>query len=310
MKDWKVIISKLSGGGKAGQAWARVSQLLKERGVAFSEAFTEYQSHAIELTKEALRAGYRKILTLGGDGAIHEILNGVMTQTEVPSQEVTIAMIPVGSGNDWPRYHQIPLNDIDKAVDVIVADKEMVQDVVKVETINNGNPYTRYMVNIGGLGFDAQVCHLFEASKKKGKSGDAQYYKCLMQGFLWYKCPNFTVKVDGEPFYEGPAFSVALGNGRYCGGGMMETPKAVIDDGLLDLTVVKKLWKGKFLFATKRLFNGTVLDMKEVLHTRAKNTIEIEATPASFMEVDGEPVGCSPAKCTLIPAAVKVVTNL
>lgn len=310
MKDWKVIISKLSGGGKAGQAWARVSQLLKERGVAFSEAFTEYQSHAIELTKEALRAGYRKILTLGGDGAIHEILNGVMTQTEVPSQEVTIAMIPVGSGNDWPRYHQIPLNDIDKAVDVIVADKETVQDVVKVETINNGNPYTRYMVNIGGLGFDAQVCHLFEASKKKGKSGDAQYYKCLMQGFLWYKCPNFTVKVDGEPFYEGPAFSVALGNGRYCGGGMMETPKAVIDDGLLDLTVVKKLWKGKFLFATKRLFNGTVLDMKEVLHTRAKNTIEIEATPASFMEVDGEPVGCSPAKCTLIPAAVKVVTNL
>lgn len=310
MKDWKVIISKLSGGGKAGQAWARVSQLLKERGVAFSEAFTEYQSHAIELTKEALRAGYRKILTLGGDGAIHEILNGVMTQTEVPSQEVTIAMIPVGSGNDWPRYHQIPLNDIDKAVDVIVADKEMVQDVVKVETINNGNPYTRYMVNIGGLGFDAQVCHLFEASKKKGRSGDAQYYKCLMQGFLWYKCPNFTVKVDGEPFYEGPAFSVALGNGRYCGGGMMETPKAVIDDGLLDLTVVKKLWKGKFLFATKRLFNGTVLDMKEVLHTRAKNTIEIEATPASFMEVDGEPVGCSPAKCTLIPAAVKVVTNL
>lgn len=310
MKDWKVIISKLSGGGKAGQAWARVSQLLKERGVAFSEAFTEYQSHAIELTKEALRAGYRKILTLGGDGAIHEILNGVMTQTEVPSQEVTIAMIPVGSGNDWPRYHQIPLNDIDKAVDVIVADKEMVQDVVKVETINNGNPYTRYMVNIGGLGFDAQVCHLFEASKKKGKSGDAQYYKCLMQGFLWYKCPNFTIKVDGEPFYEGPAFSVALGNGRYCGGGMMETPKAVIDDGLLDLTVVKKLWKGKFLFATKRLFNGTVLDMKEVLHTRAKNTIEIEATPASFMEVDGEPVGCSPAKCTLIPAAIKVVTNL
>ncbi|MBR4213488.1 MAG: diacylglycerol kinase family lipid kinase [Bacteroidales bacterium] len=310
MKDWKVIISKLSGGGKAGQAWARVSQLLKERGVAFSEAFTEYQSHAIELTKEALRAGYRKILTLGGDGAIHEILNGVMTQTEVPSQEVTIAMIPVGSGNDWPRYHQIPLNDIDKAVDVIVADKEMVQDVVKVETINNGNPYTRYMVNIGGLGFDAQVCHLFEASKKKGKSGDAQYYKCLMQGFLWYKCPHFTVKVDGEPFYEGPAFSVALGNGRYCGGGMMETPKAVIDDGLLDLTVVKKLWKGKFLFATRRLFDGTVLEMKEVLHTRARNTIEIEATPASFMEVDGEPVGCSPAKCTLIPAAVKVVTNL
>ncbi len=310
MKDWKVIVSKLSGGGKAGQAWARVSELLTAKGVTYSESFTEYKYHAIELTKEALKAGYRKILTLGGDGAIHEILNGVMTQSEVPTQEVTIAMIPVGSGNDWPRYHQIPLKDLDAAVEVIVRGKEMIQDVVKVETINNGNPYTRYMVNIGGLGFDAQVCHLFEAAKKKGKSGDAQYYKCLMQGFLWYKCPHFTVKVDGEPFYEGPAFSVALGNGRYCGGGMMETPQAVIDDGLLDVTVVKKLWKGKFLFSVKRLFKGTILEMKEVIAARAKHTIEIDATPASFMEVDGEPVGCSPAKCTIIPSAVKVVTNL
>lgn len=310
MKDWKVIVSKLSGGGKAGQAWARVSELLTAKGVTYSESFTEYKYHAIELTKEALKEGYRKILTLGGDGAIHEILNGVMTQSEVPTQEVTIAMIPVGSGNDWPRYHRIPLKDLDAAVEVIVRGKEMLQDVVKVETINNGNPYTRYMVNIGGLGFDAQVCHLFEAAKKKGKSGDAQYYKCLMQGFLWYKCPHFSVKVDGELFYEGPAFSVALGNGRYCGGGMMETPQAVIDDGLLDVTVVKKLWKGKFLFSVKRLFKGTILEMKEAIAARAKNIIEIDATPASFMEVDGEPVGCSPAKCTIIPAAVKVVTNL
>ena len=310
MKDWKVIVSKLSGGGKVGQAWARVSELLTAKGVTYSESFTEYKYHAIELTKEALKEGYRKILTLGGDGAIHEILNGVMTQSEVPTQEVTIAMIPVGSGNDWPRYHRIPLKDLDAAVEVIVRGKEMLQDVVKVETINNGNPYTRYMVNIGGLGFDAQVCHLFEAAKKKGKSGDAQYYKCLMQGFLWYKCPHFSVKVDGELFYEGPAFSVALGNGRYCGGGMMETPQAVIDDGLLDVTVVKKLWKGKFLFSVKRLFKGTILEMKEAIAARAKNIIEIDATPASFMEVDGEPVGCSPAKCTIIPAAVKVVTNL
>ena len=310
MNDWKVIVSRLSGGGKAALAWAKVSELLRAKGITYSEVFTEYHYHAIELTREALREGYRRILTLGGDGAIHEILNGVMSQNEVPTSEVTIAMIPVGSGNDWPRYHHIPLNNIEQAVEVFASGKEMLQDVVKVETINNGNPYTRYMINIGGLGFDAQVCHLFEAAKKKGKSGDAQYYKCLMQGFLWYKCPRFTVRVDGEPFFEGEAFSVALGNGRYCGGGMMETPRAVIDDGLLDLTVVRKLWKGKFLFATKRLFDGTVLDMKEVLHTRARHTIEIEATPASFMEVDGEAVGCSPARCTMMPAAVKVITNL
>ena len=151
-------------GGKAGQAWARVSQLLKERGVAFSEAFTEYQSHAIELTKEALRAGYRKILTLGGDGAIHEILNGVMTQTEVPSQEVTIAMIPVGSGNDWLKSLGVP-HDIEKVVRLIAEGSSRMQDVISVHA-SDGR--TSCMSNVGGTGFDSQVCERVNARKERG----------------------------------------------------------------------------------------------------------------------------------------------
>ena len=178
MEEWKVIISRKSGGGKAGVAWDAIGEILKRRGVSFSTSFTEYKYHAIELARKAVLEGYRKILTVGGDGAIHEILNGVMSQGEVPSSEVTLAAIPVGSGNDWPRLHGIPRN-FEAAVDVLVKGRTMVQDVARVESVMDGKPFVRYMINIGGLGFDSYVCYLFEESKKKGRSGDIQYLRCL-----------------------------------------------------------------------------------------------------------------------------------
>lgn len=307
MTDWKVIISSRSGGGKAGQIWCKVAESLKKKGISFSEAFTEYQSHAIELAKQAIRDGYRKILAVGGDGAVHEILNGIMGQTEVPSTEVTLAIVPVGSGNDWARLHKIP-HDLEKAADVIAAGRTVVQDIVQVETINGGNPFKRFMLNIGGFGFDAQVCHLFEQAKKKGRYGDAQYLKCLIKGFLFYKCPSFDIKIDGKPFFSGKALSVAIGNGKYCGGGMMQTPAAVCDDGLMDITVVRQLWKLKFISKIKCLYDGSIYDIDEVSAGRGKK-FEIKAAPATFVEADGEAVGITPATLTIIPGAINVITN-
>jgi len=307
MKDWKVIISSKSGGGKAAQIWSKVAESLVKKGVSFSEAFTEYQSHAVEIAKQALKEGYRKILAVGGDGAIHEILNGIMQQQEVPSSDITLAIVPVGSGNDWARFHKIP-SDVSKAAEVIANGKTCTQDIVKVESIKGGNPRTGYMLNIGGLGFDAQVCHLFEEAKKKGKCGDSQYLKCLIKGFLWYKCPFFKIKVDDKPFFEGKALSVAIGNGKYCGGGMMQTPAAIIDDGLIDITVIKQLWKPKFIFEVKRLYDGTIYDLKETLAAKGRKIV-LESSPASFVEADGESVGTTPVTLSIIPGALKVITN-
>lgn len=308
MEDWKVIVSKKSGGGKAFEEWPGIRKLLLSKGFKFSEAFTDHRFHATELAREAIADGYRKILAVGGDGAIHEILNGVMEQSEVPSTDITLGIIPVGSGNDWSRLYDIP-KEHDKAVEAVARGKAVMQDVVCVDTMLDGSPSKKYMMNIGGLGFDAQVCHLFDLEKLKGHSGDAQYLKCLMKGFLWYKCPHFQVYVDGEPFFEGPAFSVAIGNGKYCGGGMRQTPDAVPDDGLIDLTVIKRMSRLKAAFSVRRLLDGSIKKHSSVLAARGRK-IQIYASPASFMEVDGEAVGCSPATVTIIPSAIKVISNL
>ncbi|MBR5099795.1 MAG: diacylglycerol kinase family lipid kinase [Bacteroidales bacterium] len=307
---WHVIVSSRSGGGKARSDWPEISKLLQDRGISFSEHVTDHAYHAIELAREAVRQGYRKLLVIGGDGAIHEVLNGLYSQTEVPPSEVTLGLIPVGSGNDWSRLHRIPHNYAE-AVALIAdaADHTRVQDVARVHTRMDGKPYCRYMMNIGGLGFDSEVCHRFDLAKERGHAGDKQYLKSLLTGFLSYKPLRFRVAVDGEEFFRGTAFSVALGIGKYCGGGMMQTPEAIPDDGLIDVTVVGKLSKWKFLAKVPSLFKGTVFKHKEVSHTRGRE-VEISAAPYSYMEVDGEPVGITPVRIEVIPAGVQVISNL
>lgn len=307
---WRVIVSSRSGGGKARRDWPEIAKMLKARSIEFSEKITDHAYHAIELAREAVLEGFRKLLVLGGDGAIHEVLNGLYSQEEVSPSEVTLGLIPVGSGNDWSRLHKIP-SDYEAAVDLI-ADAERhtrVQDVARVDTLMDGKPYCRHMMNIGGLGFDSEVCHRFDLAKERGHAGDRQYLKSLLSGFLSYKCLKFKVSVDGQEFYRGPAFSVALGIGKYCGGGMMQTPEAIPDDGLIDVTVVGKVSKLQFLHKVPSLFRGDIFKNKEVIHTRGRQ-VDISAAPYSYMEVDGEPVGITPVHVAVIPAGVKVVSNM
>lgn len=308
--DWRVIVSSRSGGGKAAQEWPRIERLLTDRNITFSVEFTSHAYHAISLARDAVLSGFRRLLVIGGDGAIHEVLNGIYSQTEVNPSEVTVGLIPVGSGNDWARLHRIP-HDGEKAAGLIAEAeaRTRMQDVARVDTMMDGKPYSRYMMNVGGLGFDAEVIRRFDLAKAKGHAGDKQYLKSLVSGFFSYRMLKFRVAVDGQEFFRGPALSVALGIGKYCGGGMMQTPDAVPDDGLIDLTVVRAINKMKFLFKVPSLKSGKIFRNKEVIHTRG-TSVEISATPRSYMEVDGETVGITPVHVTLIPAGIRVVSNL
>lgn len=307
---WKVIVSSRSGGGKARHDWPEIANLLKAKSIEFIASITDHAYHAIELAREAVLSGFRKLLVVGGDGAVHEVLNGLYSQSEVSPSEVTVGLIPVGSGNDWSRLHRIPA-DYGRAVDLIAEAgvRTRLQDVARVHTLMDGKPYCRYMMNIGGLGFDSDVCRRFDIAKEHGHAGDRQYLKSLLSGFLAYRPLRFRVAVDGEEFYHGTAFSVALGIGQYCGGGMRQTPDAVPDDGLINVTVVGKLSKWKFLSKVPSLFKGDIYRHKEVRHTTGRR-VEISAAPYSYMEVDGEPVGITPVRIEVIPAGVQVVSNL
>lgn len=302
---WKVIVNPKAGSSKGREEWPKIQKCFIEEGLNLSTSFTNSKFHAIELTKEAIKEGFRNFIAIGGDGTIHEVLNGIFDQKEIPTTEFTITAIPIGTGNDWGRLYDFP-RQYTTAAKVIAAGKRKRQDIARVDAIQNDLPITRYMVNIGGMAFDAYTCFLFDKMKDKGMSGKSLYLLGLLKGFVKYRSRYQKIMVDEELFYEGQVFSVAFGIGKFSGGGMLQTPNAVPDDGLLDVTVIKKVSRLKILLNIHRLFKGTILSITEVINTKAKR-VHIESIPTSYVEVDGENIGESPLQIEMIPSAINVI---
>ena len=100
---WFIIVNPAAGGGAAKRLWLRIERDLQAQGFSYSVRFTERKMHAVELVEEAVARGYRKFLAVGGDGTVHEVANGILSQEFVPSREIGLALLPVGTGNDWAK---------------------------------------------------------------------------------------------------------------------------------------------------------------------------------------------------------------
>ncbi|NLA50391.1 MAG: acylglycerol kinase family protein, partial [Bacteroidales bacterium] len=107
-KEWFVIVNPNAGSGKGKKDWRRISDLLTGANIPFISRFTERRGQAIEYTDEAIQKGFRHFISVGGDGTLNEVVNGVFAQNKIPAGEITIGMIPVGTGNDWGRMFGIP----------------------------------------------------------------------------------------------------------------------------------------------------------------------------------------------------------
>ena len=273
----------------------------------FEEMFTTHRYHAVELVIYALKRGFRKFISVGGDGTLHEVINGIFYQKEVPVEEVTLAVLPAGSANDWTRMYRIP-KDYDRAIDVIIEGRTVCQDIARIEYSQAGVRNSRYMVNVAGVGLDANICQKCNAAKNKGKSGDLAYVKAAFKALVGRTSNPTKVVIDGKSFFSDKMFSIAFGIGKYSGGGMMQVPDAVSDDGLVNVMVARKVSKIKFLLLFRRLFKGTIYNVREVMHAVATRVTVITRRP-DRVEIDGEVVGTTPITLEVMPRALRVVVG-
>ena len=307
MESWMVIVNPKAGSGRGLKDWPVISNQMYNSGLKFTCVFTEHKFHAIELTVNAINKGYRHIVAVGGDGTIHEVVNGIFIQKAVPTTDIFLAVIPTGTGNDWIRMYGISTT-YSEAVEALVQKRTVLQDVGRVEFFETRVPHERYMANVAGLGFDAVVNLKYNNLKDEGKYGKGLYLRSTFTTLLKFKNKHFEIKADGEPFYSGQVFSGAVGIGRYNGGGMQQTPNAAIDDGLLDLTIIRDISKLKVIRNFKMLYSGKIYTLPEVLFRQCR-TIEIHTQPETRIEIDGEAVGTSPFKFSLVPQSIKVVVG-
>jgi YegS/Rv2252/BmrU family lipid kinase len=302
--EWFTIVNPNAGNGKGKKDWDRISALFAKEKILISFRFTEKKGQATEFAREAIGTGFRKIISVGGDGTLNEVVNGVFTQNFCSSKEIVIGMIPVGTGNDWGRMFGIPLV-YEGAVNVIKENKIIPHDIGIISYYDGSEQHKRYFINIAGLGFEALVVNKTNKQKDKGRSNQAIYFYNLLSSLVSYKKPEVNITIDGKTSsYK--IFSINVGNGRYCGGGMRQTPDALPDDGLLDITVIKEMGRFEVIRSLKLLYDGTILSHPKVDGYRSDN-LKVSSETLVFAEADGESLGHTPVEFSIIPAGINVV---
>ncbi len=306
-QTWMMIVNPNAGVKKGTRDWPVISRLLKAEGICFETLITKGRSHAITLASEAAAAGYRKFCIVGGDGSLNEVLNGLMKVPDIDPADLLIGMIPVGTGNDWCRMYQIPF-DYPAAIRLLKAEKVFVQDIGKVTYHHHGDVCHRWFINVAGMGYDALVAKKTNLLKEKGKGGPLTYLYFVFAGLMQYKFMEAVIEVDGEIMYKGDIFSMNIGICKYNGGGMMQVPFAIPDDGFLDIMLIKKAPKWMVVRYANKLYDGTLVHLPIVMTARGRS-IRIRSVGKIYLETDGESLGHSPFSFDIDRNRLRIVTG-
>lgn len=306
--EWYFIVNPRAGSGKTMSEWVPAEKRLDKYGVPFVTEYTDHKRHAISLAREAAAEGYRKIVAVGGDGSIHEVLCGICrycNETGTPTDEFYIGVVPIGSGNDWIKSLNVP-HDTEKVIDLIKEGKFATMDVVEVRTADG--KYSA-MANIGGIGFDSHVCKRVNMQKEGGMRSKMIYLDGLMYTIRTLKSINVKVIADGREIHHGPTYSIALGNGRYSGSGMRQVPLADNDDGILDIMIVPKVPMATILRQIPKLFNGKLNESRDVITDKFRELAVVPLDNASddIVELDGEIVGRLPISISMTGRKINVI---
>ncbi|HEY4688038.1 MAG TPA: diacylglycerol kinase family protein [Anaerolineae bacterium] len=302
MADTFVIVNPASGAGKTGRRWPGLDARLRAEGGLFDVEFTREPGHAARLARAAALGGAKTILVVGGDGTLNEVVNGLIVD-DAAVAEVTLGILPVGTGSDFARALGIPRNPLTAAIYLLRKAQPQALDIGRVDCVRGGQSITRYFANIAGLGFDGEVADRVNRAGKSG--GMLAYQTMLLRNLITYHNKHVTLTIDGQA-REGVMNSVVVANARYFGAGMFVAPNAKWDDGLFDVILLGDLTKIEVVLNLPRLYRGTHLTHKKVAQLHARE-VKVEAKERMFLQAEGELVGEAPATFKMLPKALKVL---
>lgn len=299
-EKWFVIINPTSGNGKAKKLWSKIKSLLELNDFIFEFAFTESAEYNVKLVYNSVNQGFKNFICVGGDGTIHNTVNGIMTQNRYKSKELSLGVVPIGTGNDWIKTHNISSN-IEKAILTIKNGETALQDVGKIEFLSTQRDPV-FFNNLAGVGFDGYVV------SKVGKYkhlGSASYLIGALMGLFSFK--NFKVEIEANnKIINSTSLMVLVGLCQYSGGGMQLTDYSNYNNGFFDVTIAKQFSKLDVLLNTHKLYNGTIKSYRKVENLSSDEVvIRIPQRFKPFIQADGELLGMGDIKVSLIPSALR-----
>ena len=298
----KVIVNPTAGAGKTARLWPQIMSLFKGQGLRFEHDITEAPGHAIELARTAAKNGYDMIVSVGGDGTINEIVNGLYASGSIG--DTLLGIVSTGTGGDYIRTAGVP-RKYEDACRCLLQPKKRTVDLGIVEYAKNGAREERLFVNFAGMGFDAEIVRR-TTQQYKSFGAMPSYLLGLLTTLISYANKKISLVVDGIE-EEKRVCTVIMNNGKYGGGGMLTAPHADLSDGLLDVLVVGDMSKPDLLWSLPRIYKGTHLTHPKVDMKKAKE-IEIKSFGQKMhLQADGELLGEVPARFRVLPAALNII---
>ena len=254
---WAIIINPKSGKKKFRKQRKYLFETLKHNGVEFDYRVTRFAGHASKIASAFVEQGYKNIMILGGDGTTSEVINGIFSANIEKTNDLKIALIPRGTGNDWGRFWGLTA-DYKKSTEIFLKGKTQLIDVGKVEYDMEGKMEAHYFINSIGLGLDAAVVNLTHRLKEVVGSHSFLYSVALLMAVFSYRPHKLKIHSEEKTLSHG-MFTMNIANGCYSGGGLKQNPYALPYDGLLDVMIARTPRFTDIVSALLYLFRGKLL---------------------------------------------------
>ena len=299
-----VIVNPISGRGLGEKSIPSIESALRTQGLDFTLVRTERVWHAAELAEAAARAAYDVVVCAGGDGTANEAINGLMQARKDGAGRAALAVLSIGTGNDFAKGAGIPTN-LQDGLKTLAANKRRHIDLGFV--CGGDYPEGRYFGNGVGVGFDAAVGD--EAVKVRWTRGLPAYLIGVIKTvFIYYNPPHLKITLDDETITQ-ISLMVSIMNGRRMGGGFRMAPESQSDDGMFDLCIAETASKGRILTLIPYFIRGTQSTQPEIKMRRSKR-VTIKSLDKTFpAHADGEFICLSGSELTLklLPRELEII---
>jgi diacylglycerol kinase (ATP) len=294
-----VIVNPHAGRRRVGEEIPELERNLRSRGLEYRLLRTEVRGDATRFAREALEAGRRFVVAVGGDGTVNEVVNGMLDEDGVPigAEPPVLGVVAAGSGCDFIRTFGLP-GDATRACSHLVGDNTYPLDIGRVRYANGSAETSRYFVNIAEAGLGAAVAA--RAERMSPRLGQSKYFIGFWLTLPRFKMADVRVQADRKT-YEGPAYLIVVGNAQYYGGGMKVSPRSYPGDGVLDVLVFKGPKSDSFTLIPK-IYRGEHIPHDHIEEFRVKRELVIDADRPLPIEADGEILGTTSARFEVLTA--------
>ena len=260
-----------------------------------------------ELLRDLIATPVERLIVAGGDGTLHQVVDAILDIFPDPSGRPNLAVLPLGSGNDFARGLGIALNP-SVALEELPQYRPLAVDVGRLTFLAESPVRAVYWLNQSYLGFGASVVRRVA---RNARPADARAYsRAALREIGAARPQRFTLQADEGAPEESEAMNLLVTNGRFSGSGMLSSPRADPSDGLLDVVHVAALGRLRLLLGLRRFRDGTHLELPEVRSWRVR-TLRVDSPgPVDWVEADGDIVGRLPVRYDVLPSALRFLAPI